>query len=137
MLRSVLHPLQIKCKGHLKSSIISTPLHTRMCVFQTFALLILILKLIDLDCCEAANDTVTANFVYQCSATYTPGGGLKNYQLDWKAVGLMICFVLDDQVQLEYYHHTKRLRLNDFVKYLQEEGQWNDTHYEAFHSSVA
>lgn len=66
---------------------------------------------------------------------YTPGGGWKNYQLDWKAVGLMICFVPDDQVQLEYYHHTKRLRLNDFVKYLLEEGQWNDTHYEAFHSN--
>lgn len=29
---------------------------------------------------------------------------------------------------------TERLRLNDFVKYLLEEGQWNDTHYEAFRS---
>ena len=46
------------------------------------------------------NNEVTADCVYQCSDMYTPGGEWKNYQLDWKAVGVMICFVLDDQVQL-------------------------------------
>ena len=95
-------------------------------------------KLIDLDRCKEA---------WLCAGTvclqtewhvYTlPDGRLdwQNYRLDWKAVGLIICFVVDERVHIGDYHNmvtghklTKGVRLHSFVKCLLEEGYWDDSH---------
>ena len=134
-LASLIDQLRRSLEELLNENIAHMDVHlANICITRSFTV-----KLIDLDRCEPADNEVRACFVYQYSDMYTPGDKWKNCQLDWKAVGLMICFILDDQVQLKDYHHmisqdkvTKMLRLNDFVKYLLEEGQWNNAHYEAF-----
>ena len=53
---------------------------------------------------------MTAHIVYQKSDVHTPQEDRRgritwtNFQLDWKAVGMLICFVLDENVKDEDYH---------------------------------
>ena len=101
-------------------------------------------KLIDLDRCEAADDYVTTLYTYKQSDMYTPPEDRldwQNYQLDWKAVSLIICYVLDEGMQIKDYHNmmsghkvTNGVHLDIFVKCLLDEGYWNDSHYGNFGS---
>ena len=51
-------------------------------------------KLIDLDRCLPSYSPVHINFEYKQSDMYTPADDAwKNFQLDWKCLGLIICFV--------------------------------------------
>ena len=60
--------------------------------------------LIDLDWCEPANQPQRARYIYSKSDMYTCSMKWKNSQLDWRALGLMICYILDEQLQPDQYH---------------------------------
>ena len=98
-------------------------------------------KLIDLDRCEESNYPV--NMIrYEYSDMYHPPAcGWKNYQLDWRCVGLLICFVLTPEVTEQNYHE---MIINDlttipsdypFVGKLISDGEWSDNHWDTFKTS--
>ena len=94
-------------------------------------------KLIDLDRCLPSYSPVHINFGYKQSDMYTPADVTwKNFQLDWKCLGLIICFVEDDTVNSEDYHtmlsggHT--IPSHPFVKSLVEKGEWSDNTWPEF-----
>ena len=60
--------------------------------------------LIDLDRCEPADQRQHARYSYCKSDMYTGGPEWENSKLDWKALGLMICYILDEHVQPDQYH---------------------------------
>lgn len=104
--------------------------------------------LIDLDRCQRSTRPVQFPSPYQPSDMHTPHvvhsrrGSWKNYNLDWKAVGLVICFVLDQGVQAKDYHCmisnnkvTNGVNLDPFVKCLLEEGRWDDDKWTDFRAS--
>ena len=76
-------------------------------------------------------ETYCTTCTYTTSDMYIPGNSSwVNRQLDWKAVGLIVCYVLDDGVQEDDYHcmisRSKvnvSLRNNNFVKSLLDEGK--------------
>ena len=68
---------------------------------------------------------------YKQSDMYTPADSTwKNFQLDWKCLGLMMCFVEDETVNSKDYHtmlsdgHTTPS--NPFVASLVQKGEWSD-----------
>ena len=94
-------------------------------------------QLIDLDRCEPSKDDVITS-LYKPSDMYRPKPGWKNYQLDWKCVGLLICFVLDRNVRPEDYHQmisdqitTVHLQ-HSFVNSLISDGKWDDNAFRGF-----
>lgn len=96
-------------------------------------------KLIDLDRCEPAYLEVTAHLLYHKSEMYTAGSkAWMNYQLDWKALGLMICSILGGVEDRDYHcmitqnKVTNGVHLHRFVKCLLDEGCWDDSHYDDF-----
>ena len=107
-------------------------------------------KLIDLDRCEPSFLITDAYHRYAESDMYSPRNSTwQNDQLDWKALGMIICFVLDDEVDEKDYHRmisdgkvTNGVDRLPFVKSLLEEGEWNDatsrdfwTQYQHGHNS--
>ena len=62
-------------------------------------------KLIDLDRCLPSYLPVQMDLEYKQSDMYTPADSTwKNFQLDWKCLGLIICFVEDETVNSKDYH---------------------------------
>jgi len=60
--------------------------------------------LIDLDRCEPADQPQRARYTYSKSDMYMCSMEWENSQLDWRALGLMICYVLDEHLQPDQYH---------------------------------
>ena len=86
-------------------------------------------KLIDLVRCLPSYSPVHINFEYKQPDMYTPADVTwKHFQLDWKCLGLIICFVEDDTVNSKDYHtmlsggHT--IPSHPFVKSLVEKEEW-------------
>ena len=98
-------------------------------------------KLIDLDRCEPSYYSVNMNR-YRYSDMYNPPAcEWKNYQLDWRCVGLLICFVVTPEVTEQNYHE---MIINDlttvpsdypFVGKLISDGEWSDNHGDTFQTS--
>ena len=89
-------------------------------------------KLIDLDRYAPADGEATGTTcTYTTSDMYIPGNSSwVNRQLDWKAVGLIVCYVLDDGVQKDDYYCmlcrnkvNVSLKNNKFVKCLLDGGK--------------
>ena len=82
--------------------------------------------LIDLDRCEKANAEHTASLLYKDSELYHIPQDWKWKQLDWRAVGFIICWVLDARVQ-KYSTISSSvdpsIRSNNFIKCLLDEGK--------------
>ena len=72
--------------------------------------------------------------MYKRSDMYTPADYTwKNFQIDWKCLGLLICFVVDGTVDSRYYHcmissghinQSNPFVSHSFVKSLLE-GKWS------------
>lgn len=98
-------------------------------------------KLIDLDRCEVSHDPIRAMNMYADTDMYSPKNFTwQNYQLDWKALGMVICFILDDGVDERDYHCmisdgkvSNGVDGHQFVKSLLE-GEWNDVAWYNFQS---
>ena len=90
-------------------------------------------KLIDLDRCRDAEGPIDLSAsIYTTSDMYTCPENSKwnNYNLDWKALGMIICFVLDDALVDNDYHDMISLKKvhqgltsEPFVKCLLESGK--------------
>ena len=64
---------------------------------------------------------------------------MTNRQADWRIVGMMICYILDEKLKPENYHEMlsenlvqSKIRNEPFVKYLLEEGEWDGKLYRKF-----
>ena len=96
-------------------------------------------KLIDLERCSDSYAPTKVSVEFSKSDMYTPlNSSWKNYQLDWKCVGLIICFVLDENVHPEDYHQmisggfTSIPSQYPFVRSLLQHGEWSDTDWNTF-----
>ena len=99
--------------------------------------------LIDLDMCDHAyRNCSICSFHHRTSDMYktlSPGHKLTNKQVDWRSVGMMICYILDEKLKSASYHEMlskelvqPEIRNEPFVKHLLEEGEWSDDLYPNF-----
>lgn len=97
-------------------------------------------KLIDLDRCQSADVHSQALYVYAASDMYTMMSDTwNNSQVDWRCLGMMICYVLDDEVSDQVYHQmlsqrkvTNGIDKKPLLRSLLEEGQWNERAWSEF-----
>ena len=97
------------------------------------------MKLIDLDRCAASYARVGEGRYADSDMYQSENFTWQNYQLDWKALGMIICFVLDKGVLSPDYHCmisarkvTNGVDRNQFVESLLKEGKWNEQAWIAF-----
>ena len=99
--------------------------------------------LIDLDMCDDAyRNCSMVSFHHRTSDMYktlSPGHKLTNKQADWRSVGMMICYILDEKLEPERYHEMlsknlvqPEIRNEPFVKHLLEKGEWDGKLYRNF-----
>ena len=97
--------------------------------------------LIDLDMCGKADTMCSgrSSFHHHTSDMYHTRHHLTNRQVDWRSVGMMICYILDEKLKPENYHQMlsenlvqSEIRNEPFVKHLLEEGEWDGKLYRKF-----
>ena len=96
--------------------------------------------LIDLDMCgDAYRICSICSFHHHTSDMYHTRHHLTNRQVDWRSVGMMICYILDEKLKPENYHEMlsenlvqSEIRNEPFVKHLLEEGEWDGKLYLKF-----
>ena len=97
--------------------------------------------LIDLDRCERSLDVVKADSLYGSDMYRAPATQWVNYQVDWRALGMLICFVLDHVQHKDYHIMLSQNKVSNevlsmrFVKCLLEEGRWDEAKWNDFTTS--
>ena len=100
-----------------------------------------VVTLIDLDQCGFAEAICKRGTSYHDASDMYRQGKFPwtNKNVDFRCVGLIICFVLDDQVQAKDYHVIlsenkvdQRFTQDCFIKNLLKEGEWDVAAYATF-----
>ena len=92
--------------------------------------------LIDLDMCGKAYTMCSERSTIYHHASDMYSTLMTNRQVDWRSVGMMICYILDEKLKPENYHEMlsenlvqSEIRNEPFVKHLLEEGEWDGKLY--------